>query len=417
MQLKKSLFRPEAIEFQRNKHWGEVVLIQPVPAKLLFLALLLVAAIVVTFLCTVPYARKETVLGYLAPASGVVRVYAPRQGTVGSVLVQDGQRVAEGEPLLTVVVDQTSAAGANVDAAVLDALREQKALLAERIVTQERLGAAERARLQARISGIDAELALLDTQTATQQERVRIAASRASSSDALRTRGIVSDADHKLRREALLEQQRNLTALLQEMVARRNERTEITLSLATLPSSTAEKVEVLRNDLLIAEQRIAEVEGRRAYVVLAPVAGRVSTLQATAGRAADPRQPQLSILPDEGILQAELFVPTRAAGFVQPGQEVRVLYDAFPYQHFGTYKGRVVAVSRTVLMEADVAAPVQLREPAYRVIASIDRQEIQAGGRTAASLQADMLLRADIVLERRKLMAWLLDPLLRVRLS
>jgi hypothetical protein len=44
-------------------------------------------------------------------------------------------------------------------------------------------------------------------------------------------------------------------------------------------------------------------------------------------------------------LQAEIYIPSRAIGFVKPGQEVRLLYDAFPYQRFGAYRGRVVAAS------------------------------------------------------------------------
>ncbi len=84
-------------------------------------------------------------------------------------------------------------------------------------------------------------------------------------------------------------------------------------------------------------------------MIRAPIAGRVSSLQATVGKPADPRQLQLSIVPDGSTLQAELFVPTRARGFVRPGQEVRILYDAFPYQRYGTHRGQVDDVSQTVL--------------------------------------------------------------------
>ena len=111
------------------------------------------------------------------------------------------------------------------------------------------------------------------------------------------------------------------------------------------------------------------------------------------------------------MLQAELFVPTRAAGFVRDGQRVRVLYEAFPYQNFGTYGGRIVKVSRTVLAPADAAAPVELKEPAYRVTAALDRPDVDANG-DRVPLRPDMLLRADIVLDRRTLMDWLLNPLL-----
>jgi membrane fusion protein len=159
------------------------------------------------------------------------------------------------------------------------------------------------------------------------------------------------------------------------------------------------------------EQRIAEASGRRAYVVRAPIAGRVSALQATVGQPADPRRLQLSIVPEGGTLQAELFVPTRAVGFVRTGQEVRILYDAFSYQHFGTHRGRIVRVSQTILTPGDATGPVALAEPAYRVTATLERQTVDAQGE-AMPLQPDMLLRADIILDRRPIMEWILGPLL-----
>lgn len=110
-----------------------------------------------------------------------------------------------------------------------------------------------------------------------------------------------------------------------------------------------------------------------------------------------------------------LFVPTRAIGFVRPGQKVRLLYEAFPFQRFGTYSGHVVSVSKTILSETEVAAPVQLREAAYKVIATLDRPDVDANGQKIP-LQAGMLLRADILLERRELVRWLLDPILNVRM-
>ena len=85
----------------------------------------------------------------------------------------------------------------------------------------------------------------------------------------------------------------------------------------------------------------AEVNGKRAYIIRAPIAGRVSSLQASVGQPADPQRLLLQIIPAQSPLQAELFIPARAIGFVEVGQPVRILYDAFPYQHFGTYRGRI----------------------------------------------------------------------------
>jgi membrane fusion protein len=80
----------------------------------------------------------------------------------------------------------------------------------------------------------------------------------------------------------------------------------------------AGKIQSLRSELATTEQRIAEINGRRAYVIRAPAAGRVATVQARIGQFADPRRPQMEIIPSDSVLQAALFVPTRGIGFVQP---------------------------------------------------------------------------------------------------
>jgi membrane fusion protein len=413
---RQSLFRLEAIEYVQQRRWGEAALPKLPGVIVLFYTILLAAALIIIFLFRVHYARKETVPGYLAPSAGVVRVYAPRPGTISAIHVEEGQSVGEGQALLTVSVDQTASDGANVDVSVLDALARQKTLLGERIATQESLGAAERKRLEAQISGLEAEVTQMELQVSAQEERARLSASRASTGAELSARGVLSEAESRLRREAYLEQRRSLAALIQDLVNKRNQLVMLHLALEQLPIATAERIQLLRNEILETEQRIAEIEGRRAFVVRAPVAGRISALQALEGRTADPRQSQLSILPDDGRLHAELLMPTRAAGLVRRGQEVRILYEAFPYQRFGTYRGRIAMVSTTVLMPGDVTAPVTPHEPSYRAIALLERQDI-ANGAEATPLRPDMLLRGEIVLERRSLIAWLLDPILRVRLS
>jgi membrane fusion protein len=114
-------------------------------------------------------------------------------------------------------------------------------------------------------------------------------------------------------------------------------------------------------------------------------------------------------------LQAELFFPTRAFGFVRPGQQVRILYDAFPYQKFGTYRGSVTRISHSILTGNETTGPIALKEPAYRVSVALERPDIDAYG-LKMPLQPDMLLKADVVLEQRSLMRWLLDPVLSARM-
>ncbi len=417
MSQRQALFRSEAVAFQQQlRRSGEVLLLQPVAAKLLFCAITAIFALMVVYLAWAQYARKETVAGYLAPTAGVAKIFVLRAGTVTAVHVSEGQEVDEDQPLLTVKIDQATADGQNVDAVLLETLARQKSALGEQIRMQEDRAVSERKRLEAQIAGERDQIAHLEQQIMVQQERAALAESLVSSVQELRAKGHMSELDYKHRREAYLESTQNLGALGQQLAARRAELAQAAAAQEQLPTTIAEKVQALRGQVADAEQRIAEIDGRRAYVVRAPIAGRVSTLQAAVGRAVDPRQPQLSVLPRNGGLEAELFVPTQAIGFVRPGQEVRILFDAFPYQRFGTYGGRVVRVAKTMLTSADVSAPVALQQPAYKVTVRLDRQDVTAFGERVP-LQPDMLLKADILLDRRPLLNWLLDPLLSARIS
>jgi len=411
-----ALFRQEAVDFQRhNREWGHVALLQPLSIKVMTYFIALAIACIMSFLFVEQYSRKETVVGYLTPTSGTSKVFVPQLGTIREIHIKEGQQVPEGQPLLTIDTDQIAANGLDVNAAILDTLRSQKDLLRGQITAEEQRTKSEHERLTALLDGLKLEVSQLDAQLKIQVERIRVEEEFVASATALRKEGYMADADFKRRQVAFLEQKQNLNSLNQQLAARQNQLTETHYSLQQLPTVMAGKIQGLRSELATTELRITEVSGRRAYVIRAPAGGRISTLQATVGQFADPRRLQMEIVPSDSVLQAELFVPTRAIGFVQPGQEVRILYEAFPYQQFGTYSGRVISISQTILTKSDTFGPIELKEPAYRITATLDRPDIDAYGKKIP-LQAGMLLRADIILEKRSLISWLLDPLLSVRM-
>jgi membrane fusion protein len=416
MSTRPALFRQEAIDFLHQRHsWGEVVSLQPLSSTILTWTLAGVIGLILCFLSVAQYARKETVIGYLTPTSGTAKIFVPQQGFIKEIQVKEGQEVVEGDPLLTVVTSQITANGDDVNATILAVLAQQRNVVERQIAAEERRTASEQDRFASTIKGIEGEITQLENQRNIQNERLVISESFVSTGTKLTASGALAPIELKRREEAALEQKQSLVSLDQQITARRTQLADTRHTLEQLPAVVAERIRVLRNDLSSIEQRVAEVNGRRAYVIKAPTSGRVSTLQATVGQVADPRHMQLEIIPFDGHLQAELFFPTRAFGFVRPGQQVRILYDAFPYQKFGTYHGSVTKVSHTILTANETTGPITLKEPAYRVTAALERPDIDAYGRKMP-LQPDMLLRADVILEQRSLMRWLLDPVLSARM-
>ena len=163
------------------------------------------------------------------------------------------------------------------------------------------------------------------------------------------------------------------------------------------------------------EGKKTELSGRSAYTISSSVEGKVLSISMDSiGRSVQSGQPFLTILPAGSVLEAELFVPSRAIGFVEKGQQVKLLYDAFPYQFFGSHNATITAVTESILAPGEILAPFELKEPVYRVTANIEKKTIDARGKEII-LQSGMTLRANIILERRSFLDWLLAPLRAVR--
>ena len=97
---------------------------------------------------------------------------------------------------------------------------------------------------------------------------------------------------------------------------------------------------------------------------------------------------------------------------MKPGQDVKLKYDAFPYQKFGVANGSVVSVSATALRPVEVGINSESGELLYRISVSLKKQTISAFS-NEVPLQVGMELSADIVLENRSLLEWLIEPFQR----
>jgi len=289
---RRSLLRQEAIEFQHHhRQWGQVVLLQPLPIRIMAWSITAAAGLVVVFLLLAQYARKETVIGYLTPTSGTVKIFAPQQGTINAIYVEQGQRVEEAQPLMRVATSQIAANGEDVNATLLNTLTLHKDSLARQSAAEEQRTVSEQKRLTAMIGGLETELVHLRAQIALQNERTQISEGLLANAAQLVPKGYISELEKRLREVDLLEQKQNVTALSQQLAARQNQLTETRYALDQLPTYMEEKIQLLRNELTATEQRIAEINGRRAYIIRAPIAGRISTLQASVGQTANPQHP------------------------------------------------------------------------------------------------------------------------------
>ena len=193
----------------------------------------------------------------------------------------EGQEVQEQQPLLTIDTTQFSATGEDVNAAILSTLLGQREQLNSQIAGEARRETSERDRLNQLTLGLKDQITQLEDQIPLQQDRIKISESLVASISQLVAKGVVTDVEFKRRKADLIGQRQSLNSLRQDLAARQNQLTDTQSTLNQLPIVIAEKIQLLRNELSSVEQRIAEINGRRAFVIRAPIAGRVSALQAS----------------------------------------------------------------------------------------------------------------------------------------
>ena len=111
---------------------------------------------------------------------------------------------------------------------------------------------------------------------------------------------------------------------------------------------------------------------------------------------------------------ADIYVPTRSAGFLRLGQSVRLAIDAFPMERFGHVTATITDVGRSVISPGDAGLPVFVREPAFRVRATLAAPAIMAYGESYP-LKSGLSAQADIALDERPLYRWIVEPVLRLQ--
>lgn len=408
------LFRREVIEHQQSSVWGDVLLVQPISHSLLTLFGVGSVIIICAFLYFGEYARRVTINGYLSPDKGVIKIYAPRVGVIEKLSVRPGEVVKKDQALMTLSSRQDLESGGDVDALALEDIEAQIAAIAQREEQTKTRAVVDTRHLEQQIESLRAEAEQIAAQVKLQKRRVAIARERFESIQRVQKRGLAATTDAQLGQEAYLEQVHELQLIEQRATAVENSIRDAEYRLATIPTELADRLADFAAQRSALQQNRSATAGRRKFLIRAPQDGTVSALQATAGRTVQPSYPLVAILPKDSELKAELFVPTRAIGFVRENQNVKIRYEAFPYQRYGTFAGSISAVNRVILAPDELPIPVELTEPVYQITATLERQAVKGYGEQWP-LQAGMLLEADIILEKRSLVDWLLDPLYSLR--
>jgi membrane fusion protein len=411
------LFRPQAVGTRQSSEFGRACLASPLSHWVWTIGSLTTAVSIVLWLVFGHYTRRERVSGVLVPTAGLVRLAAREAGTVTDVLISEGDAVASGQALVRISREKRSQLLGNVGEGTSTSLASQDLALQSEVLALDDLAAAQRDALGRSEFLLNRKLGELGRQMDLAYQQ---SVSHTALLDRLRSlskQGYVSLMQIQQQETQTLDSRSQVESLKRQKTDIELQLSEVRNQLAQLPATSKSKRSELNRHRTELHQAMLEAEVNRSTSITAPREGIVSSLLAVVGQAVSSGETLLALVPPS-TLEAQLLVPSSAIGFIRVGTKVHLHYAAFPYQKFGIQTGRVSQVSRNALTASEsmilgVEADSD-RKPRYRVRVALDRQTISAYGQTEQLLPG-MALEADLMLDRRRLLEWLLEPLFGAR--
>jgi hemolysin D len=406
-----------------------------------------------------------TASGKIVPTGRTKTIQPLEPGVVAEILVQDGDRVRAGQ--LLVRLDQTVAQAdrQRIGRDLLDAQLDVARLGALRAGVEKGGGpptglrppddaspdqaAKARAAMLAQAAVQAAKLAALDEQIA---QKTAEGDEIAATIDKLEASLPLVQQEAEIRRKAMEFQYGNQIAYVEaqaqfvdqahEIAVQQRRAAEIPIARAALErqrdQAVAEYAQGILKDLVDAERKVAELtqdaikadEKAKEQVLCAPVDGAVQQLAVhTIGGVVTAAEPLMMIVPSDSRLEAEVMAPNRDIGFIHPGQSVEIKVDAFDFTRYGLLHGTVMDVSQDAITRdkpqdnvdstktrgelADTSEP-QGQELVYAVRISLDRTRMNVDGKLV-NLTPGMAVTAEIKTGSRRVISYLLSPLLRYR--
>lgn len=376
--------------------------------------------------------------GQLIPAGKSQIVQHLEGGIVRKILVQEGQVVVAGQPLMELSDVQTRSS-LGQEQSTLDALRGREArLLAElnghnTIVFPKNLNdpnvirvetaawQARRAQLAEEVQVLQAqglqkenELAEINSKRLNLQKELDLAEKQYLVIDGLRKNNAASELevlDTQMRIQRLKSQIAEATTAAPRLQAAQAEsESRVKEAIARFRAEASSALTQVREELeKISHEMGTSVDRLDRNVVRSPVAGLINKLNVTTiGAVIRPSEILLEITPSDQRIVIETRSNPNDRAHLRRGLPARVRIGAYDYATYGTFEGHVTDVSADTLSD-------EKGNRYYRVNVEVDVATLMSRVRQPGVLMPGMAASADISVGKRTILSYLLSPLLKFR--
>ncbi len=411
------LFRKEVNEHQQN-HWaGKALLLAGWPVWVVTSLTALFIIALLSFLIFSNYTRRINVSGEVITQPHSINLFSPEQGVITNLMVETGKTVKKGQPLYQIDVSRVTQAG-NVSTTTLSAINKQRDQIDTIINQLQNNKRTTLDNLQQQLEQYEKAHKVSQDMVASAQQGLDAMKKSMQNYGAYQRKGLINTDQLNNQRYLFYQQQTSFQSLntqsIQESLQITNLRSELVTRAADFDNQISQ-YGVQRNDL---DRQLAEADAKGSLLITAPTDGKISSLSVTPGQMVNAGDSLAQLVPAKNspfFLVA--WLPNESVPYVKPGEEINIRYEAYPFEKYGQFPGRVESVSSAPVSEQELnsysSAPKNpngtVSGPYYKVIVSLDKSQLNWHGETL-NLSSGMKAESTMFLEKRPLYQWMLSP-------
>ena len=375
---------------------AEVLPQEPPPAIMRMAAWGLIALFVIAFLASVLVHIPETVRCsfVLVPENGADPIQSPLLAVVQAVKVAEGQEVPEGAELFVLRSDEIWAWQTQLKTTEEDLRSSQK-----RSTKMEEYYAAQ---LQIKKE----ELQQMEREVAFRRKHAETSSNLVERNQKLANEQLVSEVEMLHRKLALAESEKDLNVAEGKAQQLALQQHQLETERARQRADEESEMEKLRVRIEALKRQLENCTGDLMSVRAPYRATVISLAHRNAGGVVQHGSELCQLARAEGEPQAHLLLQQAGVPKLATGQKVRLFFEAFPYQRYGTISGKLEWISPAAVNSVDGQR--------FTGRAALDRTSFGPRGQERP-LRAGMKGAARLVVGSRTLIEYAFEPLRQLR--
>lgn len=418
------MFRQEAFDYQKTKWTGKALLISGVSPWIVAVVSLAIIIILLVAIIFGNYTRRINVYGEVTTLPRPINIFAPQQGFITKSWVNVGDEVVKGQAIYQIDVGKVTDSGrvsqSNQQAInrqlvqvknIIHKLKINKKTTLDNILSQKKKyeAAYKQSYQWVKDSRKNVESMRKTVENYSQYQR----------------KGLITKEQENNQLYSYYQQQGASQSLysqnMQEALQITNLDSEIITRAADFDNQISQ-YELQYGDL---QKQLAEADATGILIINAPVDGRIESLSVTMGQMINVGDSLAQLVPGtEPFYYLVLWLPNGAVPYITAGDRVNVRYDAFPFEKFGQFPGRIETLSSVPASTQEMASynstPLHHSssgtESYYKILVALDKTQFHYQGKTLF-LTGGMKAQSTLFLEKRSLYQWMFTPFYNMKKS